>query len=99
MHHALHGIIHQPMTHDESLAFEAFRNDFHRVMSPARRSAGMSGMQVGIIADLEPGRLERRLQQAADALHAVVRALAGTHASSWICLPSIKVWITTKAKN
>src|SRR5689334_8755286 len=100
MHHTLHGIIHQPMAHDEPQAFEAFRDDFHMEMAAAGSRAGMADVQVRIVADFKPGRGQCILQQGADALHALVGT--GAHASpcscscSWMCLDSIRVWITMK---
>src|SRR5690349_6367217 len=100
MHHTLHGIIHQPMAHDESQPFEAFGNDFHAVMPPAGSRAGMAHVQVRIVPDLELAGGQCLLQQAADALDARIGAIRGAHASScsWMCFDSIRVWMTMKAK-
>lgn len=98
MHHTLHGIIYQPMAHDQSEALEAFRNDLHSEMAPAGCCAGVAGVQVGVVADFEYGRGQRVGQQHVDTFDS---GLAHTisSGSSCMCFDSISVWMTTNAKN
>src|SRR6476469_4604995 len=94
VHHIVHGIIHESMSHDESQPFEALGHNFQAEMAATGGRARVAGVQGRLVGQFQHGRLQGRFQRAADALGA-----GRAHAfSSSMYLDRNTVWPTMKAK-